>query len=53
MNIDINDAVDTALQYTNKYELHAYGLEPQDLYTPVDLTLDNNYGVFVKSVWNA
>ena len=41
-NIDTDEAIDTALQYTNKYGLHTYGLLTQDLFILLHLLLDNN-----------
>ena len=41
-NINTNEAIDTALQYTNKYKLYTYGLETHDLYLLLHLLLDNN-----------
>ena len=41
-NIDNDEAIDTALQYTNKYELNTYGLKTDDLFILLHLLLDNN-----------
>ena len=40
-NIDNDEAIDTALQYTNKYELNTYGLKTDDLFILLHLLLDN------------
>ena len=41
-NINNDEAIETALQYTNKYHLYTYGLEARDLFELLHLLLDNN-----------
>ena len=41
-NINTEEAIDTALEYTNKYDLYTFGLATQDLYELLNLLLDNN-----------
>ena len=41
-NINNDEAIETALQYTNKYHLYTYGLEASDLFELLHLLLDNN-----------
>ena len=41
-NINNDGAIETALQYTNKYHLYTYGLEARDLFELLHLLLDNN-----------
>ena len=41
-NINNDEAIETAIQYTNKYHLYTYGLEARDLYELLHLLLDNN-----------
>ena len=41
-NINTEEAIDTALEYTNKYDLYIYGLVVQNLYELLHLLLDNN-----------
>ena len=51
-NIDIEEAISTALQYSRKYNIHLYGLSCQDLNELLHLLLENNifeypgHGVF-------
>ena len=51
-NIDIEEAISTALQYSRKYNVHLYGLSCQDLNELLHLLLENNifeypgHGVF-------
>ena len=41
-NINNDEAIETALQYTNKYHLYTYRPEARDLYELLHLLLDNN-----------
>ena len=41
-NINNDEAIETALQYTNKYHLYTYELEARNLYELLHLLLDNN-----------
>ena len=50
-NIDTNEAIDTALHYTNKYEIHTFGLQTQDLYTLLHLILDNNVFLYENNYY--
>ena len=41
-NININEAVETTLEYTRKYDLYLFGLETSDLFELLHLLLDNS-----------
>ena len=41
-NITTEKAIDTTLEYTNKYDLYTFGLVAQDLYELLHLPFDNN-----------
>ena len=50
-NVGTEEAIETTLQYVNKYNMYLYGLSASDLWELLHLLLDNNVFMFDKSIF--
>ena len=50
-NIDTKEAIETTLEYVNKYNMYLYGLSTSDVWELLHLLLDNNVFKFDKSTF--